>query len=68
MTSDHNHSGQHLRRCQAVTVKGTRCHNEASLYRIHEDNGLEYLCCKLHFQNFRAHPGQQGQQPSREAW
>lgn len=51
------------RRCQAVTVRGLRCRNEAGFYRIYEGDGLEYLACKLHFQDFRPHPRQVGTVP-----
>ena len=54
------------RRCQALTVKGNRCRNEATTYRIYEENRLEYLCCKTHFQDFRPHPSQEGQEPPKE--
>lgn len=54
------------RRCQAITTKGRRCRKEGIYYRIHEGNALEYLSCKLHFQDFRPHPGQKGHQPPKE--
>jgi hypothetical protein len=54
------------KRCQAVTCKGRRCRNEAVYFRIYEGNRLEYLSCKIHFQDFRPHPGQKGQQPPKE--
>ena len=63
---DHNYSIDKQRRCQAVTVKGGQCRNEATMYRIYEENRLEYLCCKTHFQDFRPHSGQQGQEPPKE--
>ena len=65
---DHTHSTEKKRRCQAVTVKGTRCRNEATTYRIYEGDRLEYLCCKTHFQDFRPHPKQEGQEPPKEEW
>ena len=65
---DRGQTTEKQRRCQAVTVKGTRCRNESTMYRIYEENGLEYLCCKTHFQDFRPHPSQQGQQPPKEEW
>lgn len=65
-SEDRGQTTEKQRRCQAVTVKGTRCRNEGTMYRIYEDNGLEYLCCKTHFQDFRPHPGQKGQQPPKE--
>jgi hypothetical protein len=63
MASDHNHSTDNERRCQAVTSKGHRCRKKAELYRIYEGDRLEYLSCKIHFQGFRPYPGQQ---PSKE--
>ena len=63
---DHNYGIDKKRRCQAVTVKGNRCRNEATTYRIYEENRLEYLCCKTHFQDFRPHPSQEGQEPPKE--
>lgn len=46
-----------------MTVRGLRCRNKACFYRIYEGDYLEYLCCKLHFQDFRPHPRQIGTLP-----
>ena len=54
------------RRCQAMTVRGGRCRNEANFFRIYEGDHLEYLVCKLHFRGFRPHPDQSGQVPTQE--
>jgi hypothetical protein len=67
MTEDRGQRTENYRRCQAITTKGRRCRKKADYYRIHEGDRLEYLCCKIHFQNFRPHPGQKGQQPPKEA-
>lgn len=67
MTETRSQKPENYRRCQAMTVRGLRCRNEASFYRIYEGDRLEYLCCKIHFQDFRPHPGQKGQQPPKEA-
>ena len=61
-----NQKPENYRRCQAMTVRGGRCRNEANLYRIYEGDRMEYLSCKLHFQDFRPHPSQQGQQPPKK--
>lgn len=68
MTSDHIYSTENERRCQAVTTRGMRCRKKAECYRIYEGDRLEYLCCKTHFQLFRPHPGQKGQQPPEGEW
>ncbi|MFH0783502.1 MAG: hypothetical protein V2B20_16330 [Pseudomonadota bacterium] len=67
MTETRNQKPENYRRCQAVTCKGRRCRNEAVYFRIYEGDRLEYLSCKTHFQDFRPHPGQKGQQPPKEA-
>jgi hypothetical protein len=54
------------KRCQAMTVRGGRCRNEANFFRIYEGDHLEYLVCKLHFRDFRPHPDQSGQVPPQE--
>lgn len=62
MTEDREQRAEQKHRCQAMTVRGLRCRNEAGFYRIYED-GLEYLSCKLHFRDFRPHPRQVGTPP-----
>jgi hypothetical protein len=37
-----------MRRCEAVTIKGTRCRHDATMYLRHDD-GAEYLVCAAHF-------------------
>ena len=63
MTEDRGQMTENEKRCQAMTVRGMRCRNKACFYRIYEGDYLEYLCCKLHFQNFRPHPRQIGTPP-----
>ena len=66
MTSDNSYSTENKKRCQAITTKGFRCKKEAAYYRIYEGDRLEYLSCKLHFQDFDPHPLQTGQNPPQE--
>ena len=50
-------------RCQALSVRGTRCRNKARYYRINPDDGLEYLTCKQHYRQEWFRPCGQGQKP-----
>lgn len=68
MNDSHNHNQEDFKRCQAITTKGLQCRKKAEFYRIHEKDRLEYLCCKTHFQYFRPHPGQKGQEPPQGEW
>lgn len=66
MTEHHNSNQDNSRRCQAITSKGLRCRNRPEYYRFYEGDGLEYLCCRLHYQFFTPYPGQKGQKPPKE--